>query len=333
MMSWTNFVFLGIGLAAGISGSRWFRRSKAVSPAAESIPLTSTSVTDPEKLSLQAELQQAKAAYQLAEEMGKFKAGFLARTSHELRSPLNSVISLHQLILSDLCDSPAEERDFVAKAHTAALKMLSMLDELIHVAKTTHGSNQLEIQPIQLKVILAEVHRLIHMQAENRSLRLEIDFPDPSVYVLVDPRWLRQVLVSLIDTPISLMYEGSIRVKTHLAPETKQVHIWVEDERPASTWQEPIDLLHLPQEQAELCADPMQFAQEYKEYWAKSPENPISSSLALLRNQTILELMQGKLEILATPIQPSETGTEAIALQTANVTRIQCTIPLALETE
>ena len=40
-------------------------------------------------------------AYQMAQEMSDFKGGFLARVTHELRSPLNGLIGLHQLILED----------------------------------------------------------------------------------------------------------------------------------------------------------------------------------------------------------------------------------------
>ena len=62
---------------------------------------------------LKEELKQAQLAYQMAAQMSQFKAGFLARTSHELRSPLSSMIGLHQLILSDLCESPEEQKEFI----------------------------------------------------------------------------------------------------------------------------------------------------------------------------------------------------------------------------
>ena len=58
----------------------------------------------------------------MASEMSKFKAGFLARTAHELRSPMNSMISGLQLVISDLADDPEEERKFVSQAHSCALK-------------------------------------------------------------------------------------------------------------------------------------------------------------------------------------------------------------------
>jgi signal transduction histidine kinase len=49
------------------------------------------------------------------------------------------------------------------------------------------------------------------MQAANRNLQLEVISPDPDIYVLVDPRRFRQVLVGLVDTAIAQMEDGSIQ--------------------------------------------------------------------------------------------------------------------------
>jgi len=249
---------------------------------------------------LKAELQRSRLAYQMAMAMAQFQAGFLARAAHELRSPINSVISLHQLILNDLADDPAEEREFIAQSYSAAEKMLGVLDQLIHISKTAHGTEQFYLQPLPLQSILAEVKNLTHLQAQNRNLRLAIAMPDPEIYVLADPKWFQQVLMSLVDLPISLMQEGTIRLTTEAVSASQEIRICVEDDRPLSFWSEPIDLLELLQAQQGNSTD--------------SPLLP-SPGLSLLMNQTLMELMGGRLEILAVPSAESA------------VTRIQCSIP------
>ncbi|MDX2213169.1 MAG: ROK family protein [Oculatellaceae cyanobacterium bins.114] len=266
------------------------------------------------------QLQQTQLAYVMASEISQFKAGFLARTSHELRSPLNSVISLHQLILADLCDSPEEERDFIAQAHTAAQKMLRLLDEVIRVSKTEYGTEQFQLQPLQLAMILEEVQRLTQLQAQNRSLRLEVELPHPDLYVSSDPRWLHQILLSLIDTPLSLMQEGTVRVTTQVSPEGDRVLIQIEDERPPHHWSEPIHLLQSPR-----SPESTPFA-HLKEAIATATNKPtpirFSPEFMLLINQTLLELMGGQLELLAIP---TDAATEA------TVTCIQCSVPLVVQ--
>lgn len=263
---------------------------------------------------LKAQLQQLQAAYQMAQQSERFKAGFLARTAHELRSPLNTILSLQQLILSDLCEDPAEEREFIAQAYAASQKMLGLLDRLIGVSKAAYGSEQLQLQPVCLEDVFMEVESLTMLQAQNRSQRLLFDYPAPDLWVLADPSWLQQVLVSLVDTPISLMQEGTIRVTPQIDSTAQQVQIQIEDQRPAQFWSEPLDLLQALHQKGTV--DP---AAGKPDLASLTVGQLPSTGLSLLVNQTLLELMNGTLEVLAIPSaeQPH--------------TRVQCTLPLVSE--
>ncbi|NJN88366.1 MAG: ROK family protein [Leptolyngbyaceae cyanobacterium SL_7_1] len=251
-------------------------------------------------------------SYRLAVEMVQFKAGFLARTAHELRSPLNSVISVQQLILADLCESPQEEREFTIQANLAAKRMLGLLDEVIAVSKTEYGSALPDLQPLSLAEVLEEVHVLTHMQAQNRSLKLIIDFPDPAITVLADRRWLKQVLVNLIETPIGLMQEGSIWVTTQVLA-SKQAIIQIQDQRPIESWSEPSDLLQLSSTTAPIPPAPTRSLRPM--------------GLTLLVCQTLLEQMQGRLELIQTPVTPGLS--EAISPRRDVTTCIQCQLSIS----
>ena len=110
---------------------------------------------------------------------GQFQAGFLARTAHELRSPLSSLMSLHQLILNDLCDSPAEERECLKEAYQAATRLLKMLEVVTQVSKLEAGLSPLRIENINLQILLDELRILTQLQAANRNLHLKIEaIPD-----------------------------------------------------------------------------------------------------------------------------------------------------------
>jgi len=160
---------------------------------------------------------------------------------------------VHQLILSDLCDDPAEERKFLAQAHESALKLVKLMDEILNVARTEHATNHLEIQPLQLAQVLQEVYDLTHLLAANSNFPLQVSLPDP-VYILADPRWLRQVLVNLW-TLASQMKEGSIYVSTQLTPAAEtSVHIWLDVQLPAHTWSEPVDLMEYGNKATEYSA-------------------------------------------------------------------------------
>lgn len=321
-MSWTNLVILslglGIGAAVGWVGGRSqasaTQRNHSGTAAIGPTPAPSDP-TNSEIQTLERQLQQTQLAYQMARDMAQFQAGFLARTSHELRSPINSVISLHQLILADLAEDPAEEREFVAQANQSAQKMLTLMDQLISVSKAVHGTADLQFQPLSLWESLAEIEQFTQLQARNRNLRLHIELPEPDILVLADRNWLRQVLLNLVDGPIALMQDGHIRLTTQADPDTQQVHVLIEDERPAHFWHDPIDLLT-----AIKANKPSAEGFSRDALLEERSEEP-SPGLSLLITQTLLERMSGHLEILSVPA--TEANTED------TMTRIQCSLPLA----
>jgi signal transduction histidine kinase len=297
-MNWSNWVYLGLGLGLGMGLSQLFRQSR--NNVSYLTPVESQEQESKTKL-LQ-EIKQTQLAYQMAQEMGEFKAGFLARTTHELRSPLNSVISLHQLILSDLCENPEEEREFVAQAHEKALKLLQLMDEILSISRTEYGTNKLDIQPRSLNIIFQEVKDLTYMLAANRNFSLQVSPINPEIHVLADHRWLRQVLVNLIDTAILQMQEGNICLAATISP-TNTAHIYLDIPSHALPKSEPIDLIKHNNQ-------PLQTEDE---------KANLSPGMKLLLNQTLLEVMGAKLEIV-----PNSTASET----TEQLTRIKISLPL-----
>jgi len=313
VMSCNEWVYLLCGLLLGLGlgvGGRWFldrpKRSLMTAnndrnTAIEQEPLT---VDKHEILALQSKLQQSQIAYQLARQMCQFKAGFLTRTAHELRSPLNSLIGLHQLILSDLCDSPAEERIFIAQAHQSALKLMNLMDRVIDISRLEHGRSQLEIQPLNLAELLTAVYNSTYLIAANRNLRLQLSLPETDTYVLADPHWLQQVSIDLLDICLTQMQEGKIIVSTHPNLATNEIAIWLDAELPHRIWSESIDVF-----QSDLS--PL----ETKDF-------AFSPGMILLLTQTLLDLMHCRLEILS---MPNSMSTDE---ENESYTRLQLILPL-----
>lgn len=297
-MNWSNWVYLGAGLALGVGLRGLFAR-----PEVSSSSSTVSSVDEQQAVpALVQQMKQTQLAYHMAREISQFKAGFLARTTHVLRSPLNGLIGLHQLILANLCENPEEEREFIAQAHDRALKLLKLIDEILTVARIEHGTNKLNIQPLKLAELLHEVHNFTYMLAENRNFPFQLMPPDPEIYIFADPFWLRQVLVNLVETCITMMEEGSICISAKASQTSDCVHIWLDVPTHATPQSEPIDLM----------------VSQQKSLFADGKKDILTPGMKLLLNQTLLEVMAGKLEIV-----PSPTTEE----QADDVTRLQVSIP------
>ena len=261
---------------------------------------------------LKEELKQTKLAYQMAAQMSEFKSGFLARTAHELRSPLTSLIGLHQLILNDLCESPEEERDFITQAYESAKKLIKIIDELIVVSQVEYGTMVLNLEAIDLKSLLEQVDCLTYLQAANSRLPVEIVFPEEQIQVIADRDRLQQVLVTSIDTGISIMRKNSIQGYTKIEANSdlnsNLVEIKIDIYHcPGNLWSEPVNLL-------EQMPD---ISSEALKNFSKKLE--LSPGMKLMVCSNILETMKGKLVLRDLKNETDKTP----------FTRLQCSIPLA----
>ena len=294
MMNFSNWLYLGIGIGIGLCFYKLLLESS------ESSPISALNASQHRETELLQELKQIQLAYYKAQEMSQFKAGFLSRISHELRSPLSSIIGLHQLILADLCENPEEEREFIGQSHQKSLKLLKLIDEILNISKIESGSNKLDIHSFQLAEFLEEVYKLTYLLAANRNYPFTLSPPDPKIYIFADSRWLKQILINLIESTIEHKEAGNIYLSSHLSSTGNLVNICLDIPNDAVIISESMDLM--------------------------KGENPIfetnivlSPGMKLLLNQTLIDLMGGKLEIL-----PLTTKNKAIA----QLTRLQISIPL-----
>jgi CDP-diacylglycerol---glycerol-3-phosphate 3-phosphatidyltransferase len=281
-----------ITLVSGVA-YLWPRKSSSLGHVSPSKPQTSQELTS-DVTNVTKHLQQLQLVYHMATELSQFRGGFLARVTHELRSPLNSILGTHQLILSDLCEDATEEREFIRLAHQATLRMIDLLDTVLKVAKVEQGRLPLTLEPVSITTLLADVQQLITIPIRDRNLTLLVFLPADDITVLGDAHWLQQVLLNILDTAIRGMEDGTMRLSAEIPVSSLDAHILIETQCPAHYWADPVDFLS---NQPETVAD-LQF----------------SSGLNILLDQMILEQMGGRLEIITT--KPGWT-------------RLQCVVPLS----
>ncbi|MEO0455337.1 MAG: HAMP domain-containing sensor histidine kinase [Cyanobacteria bacterium P01_A01_bin.114] len=258
------FVFFGLGLGAGFLIQRLLpARPQPANRAASDLSAKTLDANelateansanlDCDQSELQGDANQLRAAYHRLAIIEQFKRGFLARTAHELRSPINSIIGLHQLIVEDLCEGPEEEREFVVQAKDAALKMLKLLDTLIGVSKLDVGREVPKLDVIPVVPFFKEIHELTRLQAANRNLRLEIPLPEPDLKINSDPNWLQSLLIGLIEDAIANTDLGTVRLWAE--PQEDRVALYLQEDRPLAelqsdlgeiTYGKPVDIANV----------------------------------------------------------------------------------------
>jgi K+-sensing histidine kinase KdpD len=178
-------------------------------------------------------------AYQRLLALERFKSGFLARTSHELRSPINTIVSLHQLILEDLCEGPEEEKEFIQQSKAAALKMLTLFDQIAAVSKLDIGREPPKLEAVDLSFLLPEVEMLTALQAANQNVRYTVEAPPDELAIYTDAKWLKNVLASLIQDAIP----HSKRLRLTVEQGEQSVVVVIECDRTATFLQNELDTI------------------------------------------------------------------------------------------
>ncbi len=170
-----------------------------------------------EQAALDREVRDAMArARDAAESANRAKTEFLATISHELRTPMNGVLGMASLLL----DSPleGEQRDQLLAIHQSAESLVSLVDDLLDLAKTEAGRLELEDRVVDLTRVVADAVQTLRPAAERKRLTLEAVF-DPQVHRpwRGDPLRIRQVLVNLLGNAVKFTEIGGVRVEVGFA--------------------------------------------------------------------------------------------------------------------
>jgi signal transduction histidine kinase/DNA-binding NarL/FixJ family response regulator len=179
------------------------------------------------------------AARDAAEQANRAKSVFLANMSHELRTPLNSILGFSSLVRRDpnLSDSQRETLDIIK--HSGE-HLLSLINDVLEMAKIEAGRQQLEIAVFDLGALVLDVLEIMHLRAEKKGLRLLLDqSSDFPRYIKGDEMRLRQIMLNLVSNAVKFTQEGgvTIRLGTHQNTHHHLI-IEIEDSGPGITAQD-----------------------------------------------------------------------------------------------
>ncbi len=159
--------------------------------------------------SVQSSLEQSEAARQQAEENSQMKSDFVANVSHELRTPLNGILGFSEIILEDAKDE--ETREFAQTIHQSGQHLLSVVNDMLDVAKIEAGHMMLDQQSVNICALLDELVLLHTACAQQKGLHLQAEMADNlPTQMRTDPTRLRQVINNLLSNAVKFTNIGHV---------------------------------------------------------------------------------------------------------------------------
>ncbi len=170
-----------------------------------------------------------RANFELAE-LSNVKTEFLATTSHELRTPLNSILGFTRLILDGLCENREEERELLRDVLSSAQHLLSIVNDLLDVAKIEAGKLRLSVEKVDLQSIIREAKAVVGVQAAAKHLTIVDETESlPLPLVSADGARVKQVLINLMSNSVKFTDKGWITLRGRSFPDRGFVELELQD--------------------------------------------------------------------------------------------------------
>jgi protein-histidine pros-kinase len=142
------------------------------------------------------------------------KDKFLATMSHELRTPLNAIIGFTGTLLMKLPGPLTADQDKQLRTiQTSARHLVSLINDLLDLAKIESGKVQLNPEPLACDGIVEEVTTSLRPLAEEKGLTFEHVIQGADMVVWADRRALSQILINLLNNAIKFTGSGGVRLE------------------------------------------------------------------------------------------------------------------------
>jgi len=168
----------------------------------------------------QMRFQEFKARHSLAqanEELKKLdvlKSQFFANVSHEVRTPLTSILApIQTLYHGDLGALSGEQSGLVSQMYRNALKLLDMINQMLDFSKYEAGKMQLRLKPTDLGELASDTVAIFKEVADRKGVKLHFIQEDDTSPAFLDGDKIERILTNLVRNAIKFTDRGSITVR------------------------------------------------------------------------------------------------------------------------
>ncbi len=220
--------------------------------------------------------RQLRVAQEEAQAASQLKSALLANMSHEVRTPLTSILGFAEVISDADPNNPAPLADRIRQS---GRRLLDTLDSVLRVSRLESGAVDLEPEPLDVGTLVTEQVEALSTRAERQDLHLTVHRTAPSLNARVDADATKQVVNELVRNAIAFSEAGD-RIHVTVGAQPEHVTIAVEDTGIGMP-EERLDELVRPFEQASVG-------------WNRTHEG---AGLGLTVAHRLVQLMDGSMEV------------------------------------
>ena len=172
--------------------------------------------------------EQLQDALKRERDANRQKSAFFASASHELRTPLNIMLGYIDLVRDNVVGQVDQDgAEILGRARKAAHHMISLVDDLLDLARIERAQFQLHLEQVDLEELLQEVYTSWESLLTKKGLRFERVGSHAFPPLVTDKARLRQILDNLVGNAVKFTEDGHIFIGARVLEDG--IEIWVED--------------------------------------------------------------------------------------------------------
>jgi signal transduction histidine kinase len=163
---------------------------------------------------LDAANKELKRLYEKTKELEHNKTEFLSIISHELRTPLNAIIGFTGTLLMRLPGPLTADQDKqLQTVQRNARHLLSLINDLLDVAKIEAGKHELHLTPVVCQLIIESVADSQRQTAQNKGLDFRVSVPAEEIIAHTDARAVSQIVLNFTSNAIKFTEHGKVELR------------------------------------------------------------------------------------------------------------------------
>lgn len=166
------------------------------------------------------------------------KTEFVTAVTHELRTPLSSLIGYVYLIRDEVRDDLAPHQvEFFDQVELSAKRLLNLVNSLLDLAKIESGHIEVTLDDVDVTDVVRRVEKELYPMVQAKGLYLETDVRVENTNLRTDEQWFSMVLANVVSNAVKYTEEGgvTIRVQEDLLDGEPALAIKVVDTGPGIT--------------------------------------------------------------------------------------------------
>ncbi len=169
--------------------------------------------------------QELKKERNLAEHAAKVREQFIASISHEMRTPMNAILGMSNLLGHTALDE--EQQEYVGAIQQSSDLLLGIINDILQMSTIQNDKLKFDHKPFNLRELLCNLINVMKYKAREKGLSFELRLPDNIPEMLMgDALRLNQILYNLVGNAIKFTHKGFVRLDVSEAEsDAQRVHL------------------------------------------------------------------------------------------------------------